>query len=88
MLKNCIFHEPVIHCDRHSVGIVSDIEFLHTILFTLCAPFLIVLEKSYIFSNLRHFFYFGWLFTALQFSKCTKYLYKMNNNSIYGFLTN
>ena len=32
MLKNCIFHEPVIHCDRHSVGIVSDIEFLHTIL--------------------------------------------------------
>ena len=32
--------------------------------------------------------YFGWLFTVFQFSKRTKGLYKMNNNSIQGFLTN
>ena len=48
---------------------------------------LIILEKSCIFQKICDIFYFGWLFTALQFSKCTKGLYKMNKNSIKGFLT-
>ena len=72
MLKNCIFREPVIPWDT----IVFYIECHHTILFT-CG----VLEKSYIFQKMR-IFYFDWLFTALQLSKCTKCLYKMNTNSI------
>ena len=47
----------------------------------------IVLEKSDIFQNLD-IYDFGWSSIALQFSKCPKGLYKMNDQSIKGFLTN
>ena len=45
------------------------------------------LEKSYIFEK-YDIYYFGWFFKALQFSKHTNGIYKMNNNSMCGVLTN
>ena len=63
-------------------GIVSDIECLHTILFTLGTVFQLF-KRNLLFSKNRGSFYFAWLFTALQFSSRTNLgLYKMTNNSI------
>ena len=78
MLKNCIFHE---RCSI-AFGIVSDIECLHIVMFTFVYCLSIVVEKSYIFQKLWHYLKNRCLFTALQFSKRTKGLFKMNNNSI------
>ena len=81
MLKNSIFHKPVIPCDTLSRLALCLTSNVFTQFYLLWVLFLIVLEKSYIFQKL-HIFDFGWLFTALQFGKCTECLYKMNTNSI------
>ena len=52
MLNNSIFHE---RCSL-AFGIVSDIECLHIVMFTFVYCLSIVVEKSYIFQNLWHFF--------------------------------
>ena len=79
MLYNCIFHEPVIPCT--AFGIVSDIECLHTTMFTL-GSVVQSFYKNLHFPKKCEIFHFGWFFAALQFCKRTEGLYKMNNNSI------
>ena len=81
MLKNCIFHKSVIPLILLTFGIASDIECLYTIIFSLVSIFQ-SFWKNLIFSKKCDIFDFGGLFTALQFSICTKGLYKMNKNSI------
>ena len=39
MLKNCVFHEPVVSCDSIAFGTVSVIECLHKIISTLGSAF-------------------------------------------------
>ena len=87
MLKECIFIGPVISCDA-----------LYCLALCLTSNVFIQLRLIWVLSFSRSrkmgylkkcdIYYFGWLFLALQFSKRAKGLYKMNNNSIYGFLIN
>ena len=72
MQDKCLF------LDISRPGIVSDIECFHKIIFTL-GSVLQSLWKNVVFSK---------NFTALQFSKSTKGLYNMDENSIKSFLTN
>ena len=82
MLENCVFHDPVIPYDTLK-RLASDLTLnVFTQLYLLWTVPFNRFRKILYFQNIVTFFYFGWLFTALRFRKCTKSSYKMNNNSI------
>ena len=82
MLRECIFHQPVIPCDtfRRLISCLASTDvtqlYLHSVLsFNRSGKIRYFPKKSDLFN-------FGWLFTALQVGVCTKDLEKMNGKFI------
>ena len=79
MLKKYILHEPVIPCDtlERLISCLTSIDV--TQLYLLLVLSFNRSRKIRFFPEKGDIFNFGWLFSALQASICTKGLNKMNS---------